>query len=172
MAIGKDGKMAREGIGEEVQHCVFATTTPPELAVQSSGSESMNISPLPKQKCIIRTELSLSKRDFLAKNGKSVRCPRRAKRGGLAQTSLSQPALEFSSAWGEKGRSFTLSSGGHCETWPVDSQRAEHPEEGSQSNRQFSFSLNPVIIFLSSVGHCQLLTISGNRHWQEGQGEG
>lgn len=99
MAIGKDGKRAREGRGEEVQHCVFATTTPPELAVQSSGSESMNISPLPKQKCIIRTELSLSKRDFLAKNGKSARCPRRAKRGGLAQTSLPHsPSLLWNSA--------------------------------------------------------------------------
>lgn len=84
--------------------------------------------------------------------------------------SLSQTALEFSTAWGEKGRSFTLSSCGHLETWPADSQRAEHPKEGSQSNRQSSFSPNPAIIFLSSVSHWQLLSTSGNRHWQEEQG--
>lgn len=87
-ATGKDGKRVRRGRGEEVQHCVFAIPRPLELAVWSSGSESMKISLLPKQKCIIRTELSLSERDFLAKNGKSVRCPRRAKHGRLAQTSL------------------------------------------------------------------------------------
>lgn len=161
----------RRGRREEVQHCVFATPTPLELAVRSSGSESMKISLLPKQKCIIRTELSLSERDFLAKNGKSVRCPRRAKHGRLAQTSLPQTALEFSTAWGEKGRSFTLSSCGHLETWPADSQRAEHPKEGSQSNTQSSFSPNPAIIFLSSVSHWQLLSTSGNRHWQEEQGK-
>ena len=99
MATEKDRKSARGGRGEEVQHCVFAIPTPPELAVQSLGSESMNISPLPKQKCIIRTEPSLSERDFLAKNGKSVRCPRRAKCVGLARTSLPRsPSLLWNSA--------------------------------------------------------------------------
>lgn len=87
-ATGKDGKRVRGGRREDVQHCVFVTPTLPELAVQTSGSESMNISPLPKQKCIIRTEPSLRERDFLAKNGKSVRCPRRAKCGRLARTLL------------------------------------------------------------------------------------
>lgn len=108
LAAGKDGKRVRggRGRGEEVKHCVFVTPIPPELAVQSSGSESMNISPLPKQKCIIRTESSLSERDFLAKNGKSVRCPRRAKCGGLARTSLPRsPSLLWNSArhWERKG---------------------------------------------------------------------
>lgn len=99
MATGKDGKRVRGGREDEVQHCVFATPAPPELAVQPSGSESMNICPLPKQKCIIRTQPSLSEGDFLAKNGKSVRCPRRAKCSGLARTSLPRsPSLLWNSA--------------------------------------------------------------------------
>lgn len=112
LATEKDGKRVRGERGEEVQHCVFATPAPPELAVQPSGSESMNISPLPKQKCIIRTDESERERFSGQKWQKcEVSQASQARRIGTELApSLSQPALEFSSAWGEKGRSFTLSS--------------------------------------------------------------
>lgn len=56
--------------------------------------------------------------------------------------------------------------------WAPQDLASWQSEEGSQNNRQFSFSPNPVVIFLSAVSHCQLLTVSGNWHWQEEQGEG
>lgn len=98
--------MGRDREKEGERRLVYVTPASPELAAQASGLESMNIPFLPKQKCIIRTELSLSERDFLAKNGKSVRCPRRAKRGRLARTSLPRsPSLLWNSAQhgGRKG---------------------------------------------------------------------
>lgn len=135
----------------------------------------MNISPLLKQKCIIRTQPSLSEGDFLAKNGKSVRCPRRAKHSGLAQTSLPHsPSLLWNSAQhGERKGGVSLCHlVGTARPGQLTVRVAEHPEEVMQRNRLFSSSPNPAIIFLSSAGRCQLLTISGNRRWQEGQDEG
>lgn len=125
LATGKDRK--RVGKEEERRWSTVSLPPPPLWSWQYNpqGRSPWISPPLPKQKCIIRTEPSLSKRDFLAKNGKSVRCPRRAKCGGLAQTSLpcSRSLLWNLARHGERiGRSFTLSCCGHCKTWPADSQ--------------------------------------------------
>lgn len=90
----------------------------------------------------------------------------------MAQSSLPRsPSLLWNSApHGERKGGVSLRHPGHCGPWPAATQRAERPQEGSDSYRQFAFSPSLAKIFLRSVGLCQLLTIFGNRHWQEGQG--